>query len=450
VSQDKDQSPPSELDSGAEHPPLEEQVIDDEACELSETEVQESLEIAKEESDNTVVSYKNLGKLYEDTGLAKDTLRLELIDVSGSLINRYLCKGAVRWIPKPLHTRPDFAKIHLVKSFLGKESRLVVIDHKDDDCKDLEGYRQLPDSCLIQYGGGFHLNGSPVRGSAKGSSRPRHIDPLTWASFGPADRAAEGLKYLRQVENNCRRYLNAPTPVIPTLPETPSDPPVVAAVASPQSEVDHIFRDAMSYYRNMESMYNNGQPPIVLELCCSPNSAIGRAGDQLGVPVFRFHKHNSDIASVRTERHAAELIKKHPNATLHVSLPCTAWTRITDTNISQYGQQYSKRLQEDRLKSLESLRRVIRLCEMVLGRGGHMAFEWPVEAYGWCVTELKCFIERWGLYNVFPHGCAYMNVLHPLTPPYTPLQVVFPQGYASMNFARDLINSYGEGRIWPY
>jgi len=29
-------------------------------------------------------------------------------------------------------------------------------------------------------------------------------------------------------------------------------------------------------------------------------------------------------------------------------------------------------------------------------------------------------------------------------------QAIFPNGFPSMDFARELIDSYGEGRIWPY
>lgn len=66
-------------------------------------------------------------------------------------------------------------------------------------------------------------------------------------------------------------------------------------------------------------------------------------------------------------------------------------------------------------------------------------------AYGWWVVDHRAgFILA---------ALALGVVVSPeiLTTKYTSSpQAVFPNGYASMDFARELIDSYGEGRIWPY
>eukprot|EP00316_Scyphosphaera_apsteinii_P000458 CAMPEP_0119329846 /NCGR_PEP_ID=MMETSP1333-20130426/76849_1 /TAXON_ID=418940 /ORGANISM="Scyphosphaera apsteinii, Strain RCC1455" /LENGTH=971 /DNA_ID=CAMNT_0007339073 /DNA_START=48 /DNA_END=2963 /DNA_ORIENTATION=+ len=66
------------------------------------------------------------------------------------------------------------------------------------------------------------------------------------------------------------------------------------------------------------------------------------------------------------------------------------------------------------------------------------------DAFGWWVIKQK--------YLIIIGGCVLALVVCPatLSTVYTSSpQVIFPNGYPSMNFARELIDSYGEGMIWP-
>jgi uncharacterized membrane protein YdfJ with MMPL/SSD domain len=66
-------------------------------------------------------------------------------------------------------------------------------------------------------------------------------------------------------------------------------------------------------------------------------------------------------------------------------------------------------------------------------------------AYGWWVVDHRA--------GFLLAALVFGVVVSPevLTTKYTSSpQAVFPNGYASMDFARELIDSYGEGRIWPY
>ena len=210
---------------------------------------------------------------------------------------------------------------------------------------------------------------------SKPSSRPSYLDPTTWAVFGPKERKKEIEKYKERVDK--QRSPDLPPTIDQTTPT--ANVTSVIPIVDCQTEIGRIFSDAMAYYRTVEDSHTSKRPPALIEACCSANSAIGQVGKELGVSVFRFHDGNSDIGSAKTESHMLELVNRFPDLSMHISMPCTAWTKLTDGNISQYGQPFCEQLEKDRIKSLEGLRRAIRIAETILSKGGHVSFEWPLD-----------------------------------------------------------------------
>jgi len=396
---------------GQENPPLESELSQAE-CEALEVELESEAVEASPDLESQSCSSRNLGKLYEVHLEDRKTVIVEILDIKGSLLNKYTCKQACRWIPIPISHRADFHNIGIVKSYCGSKSRIIELVHDTsiDIFPPLESSIQPSVETKLLFGGGTHIDGSIVRssvGPSHNSGRPSHIDPATWTCFGPKDRKKEVEKYRERVGKQLRKFLRSPD-LPPTSHE--SVPTVIATSAIPvlqhQSDIDRIFSEAMSFYRTMEDSHTDKRPPSMIECCCSANSSIGNVGRELGVSVFRFHVGNSDIGSSSTESHMKELVDRFSDLSMHISLPCTSWTKLTDGNIAQYGQSFCDQLEKDRIKSLEGLRRAIRIAEMILSKGGHVSFEWPLDCYGWQITELKMFILKWNLYNLYPNGCA--------------------------------------------
>lgn len=67
------------------------------------------------------------------------------------------------------------------------------------------------------------------------------------------------------------------------------------------------------------------------------------------------------------------------------------------------------------------------------------------DAFGWWVVTHKWSFVAVGVLFATVVSPSLINTSYTSSP-----QTVFPHGYPSMEFARELINSYGEGRIWPY
>jgi len=144
----------------------------------------------------------------------------------------------------------------------------------------------------------------------------------------------------------------------------------------------------------------------VYEICCSPDSMLGKVSDDYKIPHIRFHKGEFDILKNSDCQELSSQISgvKHP--VLIVSLPCTDWTQWQQVNCHQYGENFRKALARRRIRSKLMLRNALSLGDQTLAQNGDFVFEWPRNATGWKLDILLDFIQRHNLILVDFEGCA--------------------------------------------
>ena len=87
-----------------------------------------------------------------------------------------------------------------------------------------------------------------------------------------------------------------------------------------------------------------------------------------------------------------ELARQMPGASLHGSLPCTAWSTWQNMAEHKFGQDYSAKLEERRKESRKMLKSFIELAEIIYENGGEVSFE--LDCLGWHLDELLQMIVK--------------------------------------------------------
>ena len=89
------------------------------------------------------------------------------------------------------------------------------------------------------------------------------------------------------------------------------------------------------------------------------------------------------------------------------SIPCTVWSMWQEMAVHRFGAKYAAKLAARRLRSRVMLKHFIRSAEIVINKGGLIAFEWPRHCKGWLLKELQNFITKHNLIEALCDGCAF-------------------------------------------
>ena len=144
----------------------------------------------------------------------------------------------------------------------------------------------------------------------------------------------------------------------------------------------------------------------VYEICCSPNSMLGKVSTEYNIPHIRFHKGEFDILNRQDVEDLKEQVAGVKRPITFISLPCTDWTQWQQVNCHQYGPEFRKALARRRIKSKRMLKNALEVGDQSLEQGGEFVFEWPRNASGWKLDILLEFIKKHNLFIVDFEGCA--------------------------------------------
>ena len=198
------------------------------------------------------------------------------------------------------------------------------------------------------------------------------------------------------------------------MPSTPT-PTLTQSLLSGESAVETILDE--SHCNAMPCMPNNKNNPkhvhfdpmldtCMYEVCCSPNSMLGKVSNEYNIPHIRFHKGEFDILKKSDCLELESQISGVRRPVVVVSLPCTDWTQWQQVNCQQYGPEFRKTLARRRIKSKMMLRNALAVGDKAIAQGGDFVFEWPRNALGWKLDILLAFIEKHNLILVDFEGCA--------------------------------------------
>ena len=108
----------------------------------------------------------------------------------------------------------------------------------------------------------------------------------------------------------------------------------------------------------------------------------------------------------KTHQRLLNYVKDRPGTSIHGSIPCTLWSSWQDRNIHALGEEFKRKLEEQRKESRVLLSKFLSIADRILTLGGHVSFEWPRWCAGWALPELQSFIKKWDLQSVNVDGCA--------------------------------------------
>lgn len=148
-----------------------------------------------------------------------------------------------------------------------------------------------------------------------------------------------------------------------------------------------------------------------MEVACDPESQMGITSEKYGVPDIRLSKEFGDLTDPEVQAQLDYQIWASPMApNLWGAIPCTAgsvWQRLNAAKLGPSFQAYLRRQKSPSMKLFASF---AKRAELVLSRGGTVAFEWPRYNDGWERPDVKAFFARHPEFTeVIFDGCGCRN-----------------------------------------
>ena len=175
---------------------------------------------------------------------------------------------------------------------------------------------------------------------------------------------------------------------------------VVAAVSPASTQQD--FEPNQSGEKHRQNSCD-----VIYEFACDKNSEMGNISRNFGVRHVRLHEDFIDLLNNDMCLQLDNQLNNEEKVGLWGSIPCTVWSMWQEMAVHRLGAKYAAKLHTRRLKSKIMLKHFIRSAEIVINKGGLIAFEWPRHCKGWLLKELQGFITKHNLIEALCDGCAF-------------------------------------------
>lgn len=155
-----------------------------------------------------------------------------------------------------------------------------------------------------------------------------------------------------------------------------------------------------------------GKMGLLIEFCCSENSALCRVAEHLGVPYFGVTRESLNINDNDAFEQFLlwlqdEVQVREGPVHLWASLPCTKWSPWQRMAIHKHGKEHEQRLEEQRDISRDMVLKFKQAADLVKrSRGSSATFEWSRDSTGWDDPIVQQTMEALELSPVNVDGCA--------------------------------------------
>ena len=164
---------------------------------------------------------------------------------------------------------------------------------------------------------------------------------------------------------------------------------------------------------------------VLIELCCEPDSALGRVAEQRpDCRTIRITRNFADVSSKEGREKVYNTVKDNPGADLWCSLPCTDVSSMQNMNIGRHGPKYLAKLDQRRARLKKMVTTFVLAATVIAGAGGHVHFEWPRNCQGWSLfPDLnRCFRDlnmKKANFDGCQVGVRTIDGKHPIYKPWT-------------------------------
>ena len=157
----------------------------------------------------------------------------------------------------------------------------------------------------------------------------------------------------------------------------------------------------------------NRKNGILIEFCCSQDSALKRVCHHLNIAYLGVTKEELDIEDPQTFEQFLDWLQvevQDGDGPVHLwaSIPCTKWSPWQHMAVAKHGHEYQLQLEVDREKSRNMVLKFKESGEIVkMSRGGSVTFEWSKDSAGWKEPIVEQTMSLLGLKGVYVDGCAF-------------------------------------------
>jgi hypothetical protein len=121
---------------------------------------------------------------------------------------------------------------------------------------------------------------------------------------------------------------------------------------------------------NKHVHFDSPTDTCLYEICCSPNSMLGKVSTEYGIPHIRFHKGEFDILKKSDCAELESQVSGVKRPAVIISLPCADWTQWQQVSCVQYGAEFRKTLARRRVTSKMMLRNALAVGDKAIAQGG--------------------------------------------------------------------------------
>lgn len=147
-----------------------------------------------------------------------------------------------------------------------------------------------------------------------------------------------------------------------------------------------------------------------VEYACDEASQLSKFAERKGWEYLRLTRNTYDLRTKSARNEVMDIIRKKQRAGFLVilfgAIPCTPWTRWTDMNLHQYGEEYRKKLVQQRVENLLMVKHFHEIGVLVKEQvRSIIAYEWPAYCRGWENSTVQKLIRDLNLQPVRFDGC---------------------------------------------
>ena len=178
-------------------------------------------------------------------------------------------------------------------------------------------------------------------------------------------------------------------------------------------ETAFLINETEKYQQAVEEIFasfhalNPGRRvPVILELCCEPESGIARAVEARGGKGIRCGLHNGcDLMKRSGFNKVKDLIEMEKPDVIWLALPCGPTSPIQELNMmTPEGYQ---NIQQKIARSKKLATRAFTLLTIQVQAGRDVIQEWPRYNNGWKFNSVQNFWQKVNYHEAMLDGCAY-------------------------------------------
>ena len=178
-------------------------------------------------------------------------------------------------------------------------------------------------------------------------------------------------------------------------------------------ETAFLINETEKYQQAVEDIFasfhalNPGRRmPVILELCCEPESGITRAVEARGGKGIRCGLHNGcDLMKRSGFNKVKDLIETEKPDVIWLALPCGPTSPIQELNMmTPEGYQ---NIQQKIARSKKLATRAFTLLTIQVQAGRDVIQEWPRYNNGWKFNSVQNFWQKVNYHEAMLDGCAY-------------------------------------------